>query len=355
VAVACGAVLTVLPFPATPPKPGVPLLRDVTVAGRRVPVFVAPGRPGWNLVHVGADRASVGMDRQRLAPASARPGTTQLWATVWMPAGRGRLWIGYRGATAALPFDTGRRGPAGVDLRGPDGPECASVALGRVIAGVDTPLRSCPSGALSDSDADALTAMVRFIAGRGVHALALVGDVSARGVRATAYVRAAAGRFGLSVLDLGTASPRRSGDEGRVPVAVVSGWAGADGVVQAVSRGRLVAEGVYLAPWLLNAPLLAPAAGQLIPLRFHPGDPPALRYIAALNRRFPGDEATQAGFLGWSSRVAGVTAPLRLYAASRIFVPGGIGPLSLDHGGHGAGHWLPDGAVVPITGPLNRI
>ncbi|MGW4425974.1 hypothetical protein [Streptosporangium sp. NPDC004631] len=343
-AVAAGTALTAVPRPAPPPVPGVPLLGDVTVAGHRLPVLVAPARPGWNLVHIGADQASAGTDPARLTPATAQPGTRYTWARIWLPAGRSPLWIGLRGAVAELPVDTGDDGAGGPDLRGPDGPECAHVALGRAVAGVGAPLRSCPADRLTAADAADLRAMVRFVAARGVRVIGLAGDPSPRGTRAAAEVRAEAGRQRLTVVAPGAA---------RAPLIVVSGWADADRVVRDVGTGRVAALGTYLAPWLLSAPLLGPSAGQLVPLRFHPGDPRGLSYAAALNLRFPGEPATAAGYRGWSGE-PGSQAPPRLYAASTLSVPGHAQPggASGGHDGHGGGRWLPGGTITPITGPL---
>jgi hypothetical protein len=146
---------------------------------------------------------------------------------------------------------------------------------------------------------------------------------------------------------------------------VVAGWEGADRAVRGVSTGRTRAQGTYLAPWLLTAPLLGPPAGQLLPLRFHPGTVPSLTYAMALDARFPGEPPSAAGYAEWSrtTRATQATgqksatqavpydaAPLRLYAASQIYVPG-----MPTHTGHGTGgRWLPNGTVTPITGPLDE-
>jgi len=344
-----GVTAGVLAAPADRPEPGVPVLRTVTVSGQRLPVFVVPARPGWNLVHVGADRVTAGTDPARLAPAAGRPGTTQAWAPVWLPAGRSQVWIGYRGATASLPVDTGPANAAGPDLRGPDGPECATFALGRAIAGAAEPLGACPADRLASADAAALRAMVRFVAGRGVSGFGLVSDSSPRAVEAEAVVRAEADRAGLTVGSLpgqsvGAAPARAAGN----PVVVVSGWAAAEAAIREVGTGRLRAQGSYLAPWLLNAVLLDTPAGQLLPLRFDTADARAMRYVAVLGAAFPGAPATAASFTGWLRADLGAE-PVRLHAASRVSVPG----LPAQHA-HTSGRWLPSGAIVAVTGPLDE-
>jgi hypothetical protein len=358
--------------PPTVAPPGQPVLAGVTLGGHRLPVLVAPGRPGWNLVHVGADRAAVGTSAARLTPATARPGTAHVWAPVWLAPGRNSVLISHAGAVAALPIDAGpgtageaedagstaeARG-AGVDsapdLRGPDGPECASLALGRAVAGVRAALRACPADGLAPADAASLRAIVLFVAARAVPAVGLVDDASARGRQAADAVRVAAARAGVRVEAPGAGKP----------LIVVSGWTSAAATIADVSAGKLAAQGTYLAPWLLTAPLLRPPAGQVIALRFDPGQAAPLRYVAALDAAFPGEPATAAGFAGWSRSTA-EPATARLYAASLVFVPGnpvGPGPPARanqavatagGHGSHGAARWLPDGTVTAVSGPLS--
>ena len=125
-------VVTAAAIVVVPPQrdAGTPVLASVTVADRRLPVLVAPGRPGWNLVHVGAPEVSVA----GVAAATARPGAGDSWAEVWLPAGSGRISVTHNGFTGSIEILTGDRA-GGPDLRGPDGPECAHSALGGVIGG----------------------------------------------------------------------------------------------------------------------------------------------------------------------------------------------------------------------------
>jgi hypothetical protein len=351
--IATTAILSGAALPAEPAPSGVPVLADVTVGGHRVPVLVAPARPGWNLVHVGVDAVSVGTDPARLTGATARKGTGLGWAEVWLPAGRSRLWIGHGGAVAALTVDAGKAAGGTPDLRGPDGPECASTALGRLLAGATAPLHACPADRLTAADAGALRAMVRFLAGRGVKTATVVGDSSARATAAATTLRDEAARAGVALVGPGA----------RTPLLLVSGWDRADSVIADVSAGRLPAEGTYLAPWLLNTPLLAPPAGQLLPLRFDPAGASAQAYLAALNARFPGEPATDASYAGWPTASERDTGTPRIYAASTLIVPGviaAVGGISGVGGGGHAGHngrsdgrWLPNGTVLAVSGPLD--
>jgi hypothetical protein len=337
------AALDVLPRPGPRVVPGVPAVGSVSLAGHRVPVLVAPSRPGWNLVHIGFGQASVGTGPGRLVPATVRPGARNAWAPVWLPAGRSRLWIGHAGAVGTLSVDTGRAGgDRAPDLRGPDGPECATAALGRTIAAAAVPLRGCPADRLDPADAAALRAVVRFLAARGATTVGLVADSSPRGTSAAATVTQAARQEHLAVAAPGPA---------RIPLIVVSGWAGADAAIREVGAGHVGALGTYLAPWLLNPELLRTPAGQLIPLRFDTGDPAALAYLTALAARFPDEPPTSTGYLGWKSAGPADGREVRLYAATaQILVPG----VAAAHGGHGQGaaRWLPQGAVTAVTGPL---
>ncbi|MFI0366578.1 hypothetical protein ACH35V_01790 [Actinomadura sp. 1N219] len=372
--VMAGSALTAIPLPGAS-APGAPVLADVSLGDARVPVLVAPNRPGWNLVHIGTDGASAGTDRSALSPGTTEPGTRHSWARVWLTSGQNRVWIRHRGDTAGLPLDTGS-GRGGADLRGADGPECASLALGRAIAGRSTRLESCPADRLTAADADALRNIVGFIAGRGVKDIGLISDLSPRGVQAAATVRAEAARRRLDV-----APPGR-----RRPLIVVSGWARADRAVRDVGAGRLTAQGTYLAPWLLNARLLESPAGQLLPLEFDPAHARGRAYVAAQEARFPGEPATAAGFYGWSGGPGPERTARQLYAASILSIPGtpigsvegpaeekddqvarsgahghgaqsGEGvPAPRSGGGHGAhvnNSWLPNGTITAVTGPLD--
>jgi hypothetical protein len=337
--IAAGAIA--IPAPAAGHVPGTPLMATVTVADRQLPVLVVPGRQGWNLVHIGAEEASVGS-----TPATARPGTANSWAEVWLPAGASTLSIAHAGATATLEIDTGEQ-EGGPDIRGPDGPECAHWALGKAIAGTSTPLDSCPADSLTPADAAGLRATVRFLAERGVATVGLLGDVAPRAVEAEQVVRAEAQRLRLTV-----AEPGRATD----PLIIVSGWQTADHALDEIGTGRAAAQGTYLAPWLLNTNLLGQPAGQLLTLRFHPGEAPALGYLAELHARFPGEAATASGYAGWSGTAGQDDSLPRLYAASKLYVPAPVQQLQSTgdgHGTHGGGGWLPNGSIVPVTGPLD--
>ncbi|KWX01801.1 hypothetical protein LI90_2833 [Carbonactinospora thermoautotrophica] len=192
VAVVAGGVVATIPVPDPPPTPGVPLLREVTLADHRVPVLVTPHRPGWNLVHLGGEGTLGATVRTSPAsppvPAEERAGAPGRWALVELPAGRSTLRIEYYGQSAKVPVDTGHDRTAPAAITGPDGPECASMALGAAVAGARTPLLSCPSDRLDDRDAASLRALVGFLAHRGVPALTLVADASPRGTAAARAV-----------------------------------------------------------------------------------------------------------------------------------------------------------------------
>ncbi|MGW5668278.1 hypothetical protein [Micromonospora sp. NPDC003776] len=326
--------------PVAPPPAGEPVLASVSVAGQPVPVLVTPGRPGWNLVHLGPGATMVGTDPAHAAAATTRPGAGNTWAEVQLPAGRTRLWIGDGRQGAWLTVDTGsdRTAP---NLRGPDGPECASQALGRLLSAHPGRLLSCPADELGPADAAALRATVRFIAERGTTAMGLVTDDSPRGVAAAAVVEGEATRLRVET----------TSDAKGKPLMVLAGWAVGDRAVRDVASGNTRAEAVYLAPWLLNSPLLSQPAGQLIPLRFDPRAATSHAYLRALGTRFPGESPSAAGYEGWHGPGLDAT-PVRLYAASRVFVPGD--PLLKPHQHHStvaSATWLPNGTVTAVSPP----
>ncbi|NHO83570.1 hypothetical protein [Micromonospora sp. CMU55-4] len=330
------ATATAVALPAPPGRPGAPLLVAVDNGGRGLPLVVAPQRPGWNLVHVGAEGVSVGTRADRLSPAVRLPGATNGWALVHLPPGPSRLHVAYGGRQAVIRLDAGAADAPGPDLRGPDGPECVSAALGVLLRDDPQPLSRCPADALTSGDREDLDATVAFLVPRAEGALSVVGDSSARSVAAVAAVTDAARRAGLRVVPPGS---------GRHPTLVVTGWAGAEAALRDAARGPGAAAGTYLAPWLLTAAVLRPATGQMLALRFDPRAEPVSRYVAELARRFPGEPATVSGYLAWQG--GSPAGPARMYAAAAVSLPGPVA-----HGGHGRSGFLPGGTVTAVTGPL---
>ncbi|MEV4001388.1 hypothetical protein [Actinomadura sp. NPDC049753] len=316
--------------------PGVPLLREVDLAGERVPILVTPQRPGWNLVHTGDRPVSVGTSRDPAGATARMPGAPGTWRQVWLPPGRSRIRLASGGRTTSLAVDTGQ-GPAASPQLRTDGPECASAALGVLVSGGDTAV-PCPADRLDAADAAALRATVGFLAGRGVRSVHLVGDGSPRSRAAALVVREASARAGLTITAAGADRP----------VILVPGWPGADAALRRMARGSLRGQGAYLAPWLLSAPLLAIPAAQMLPLRFSPRDPDPLRYAAELGARFPDETPTVVGYRAWRGP-GGTDGPPRLYAASLVTFMPSRAPARHAHTGTS---WLPGGTITVATGPL---
>lgn len=334
-----------------PSPPGTPVLRTLHLGGKQVGVLVVPGRPGRNLVGIGAADAKAAADGDALREGRRRPGSAQTWVSVDLPEGSSTLRVSAGGANASLTVDTGSgRTAAPRALTTADAPECAASAAGALVAGENRPLTACPSDTLTAEDADALRAMVRFLAGREVPALGLVSDESPRGRKAAAAVRAQARQEGITVTGPGKDRP----------VIVTSGWAGATEVADAVEGGTTRAQGVYLAPWLLARSVLTPSAGQLIPLRFTPRTKEAMEYTEALAARLPGEYPSGSGYTAWQRARGEEPAPRpRLYAASTAYVPGTmISADGGDTGGHQHGasgaDWLPSGMISPVSGPMRE-
>ncbi|WBB53789.1 hypothetical protein [Verrucosispora sp. WMMD573] len=327
---------TTVALPASPGHPGVPLLVTLDTGGRGIPLVVVPQRPGWNLVHVGAEGVSVGLRTDRLSPVGRRPGAANGWALIHLPPGDSRLHIAYGGRTAVVRLDAGAANAGAPDVSGPDGPECVSAALGALLRGTSSPLERCPADLLTPSDREDLKTTVAFLAPRAEGAIGVVGDSSARSVAAVATVTAAAQRAGLRVVPAGT---------GRHPTLVVTGWAEAETAIRDAARGPSATLGTYLAPWLLTASVLRPATGQMLALRFDPRKESVSRYLTELARRFPGEPATVSGYLAWQGDRP--TGPPRMYAAAAVSLPGPVA-----HAGHGRSGFLPGGTVTAVTGPL---
>ncbi|HET9257589.1 MAG TPA: hypothetical protein VFO16_20640 [Pseudonocardiaceae bacterium] len=339
-ALAAGALLAAIPAPPLPGVPSVALLRTVTLSGAPLPMTVVPQRPGWNLVHAAGPPGStvaVGLDRAHLTRMAPRPGTTGGWALVHLPPGHSTLWVERGGAVDALRLNTadGQRDPR---ITGPDGPECASAALGALLANPAAAPGRCPADALSTADGVALRELVGFLARRHVRALDLVGDGSPRSAQASAAVRAAAVASGVAI---------GPGRDPNLPRIVVGGWPTAELVLQESARGA--PQAVYLAPWLATAALLAHSTGAVVALGFDPREAPPHDYLAALRAAVPGESCTPAGYTAWlAARGMVSSAPTRLYASARI----SLLPAELDHHHSDTASWVPGGALIPVTAPL---
>ncbi|SBT43065.1 hypothetical protein [Micromonospora auratinigra] len=331
--------LTAAAAPVTAAPVGVPVLARVDL-GEPGSVLVVPGRPGRNLVRVPDVGWRVGGTADRLLPATARPGTDGAWATLDLAPGQREIWVGRAGRSVAVAVPVGTGPRAADELTGPDGPECATAVLGRLAAGRREPVTSCPAQRLAVPDRAALVAAIRFVAGRGVDTITLVGDDSPRSREATAAVTAEAGRHGLTVSATGGG-----------PLVVVAGWELARRTLADVAAGRRAAPaGAYLAPWLLHAPLLDQPVGQVLALAFGPIEPGPQRYLGALAALAPDVPPSAGGYDAYLTATGGhLTGPVRLYAAARITVPGDVG----GHAGHHGTAWLPGGTVTPVTNALD--
>ncbi|WP_153040189.1 hypothetical protein [Actinoplanes sp. TFC3] len=320
---------TRLPEPAA-----TPVLRHLTSLPGAPAVLVVPGRPGVNVVHLLTAGAQAGTRADALIATAARPGAGAGWAEVRLVPGRNRIWLRAAGVLTSIDLDAGEAAPAATVAA--DLPECAATVAGGLIAGRSVPWRGCPDEQLAPADVRALNATVDFLAGRDVPAIALASDTSPRGVQAAAAVRARARAAGVRITGPG---------DSRVPYLLTSGWSTADGILRRVAADVLPAQGVYLAPWLLSAELLDVPAGQVTGLDFDPGSPAAHAYLTALHEVFPEDPACTGGYRSFAGAEAADPTPVRLFASSRLVMPGMDG-----HGG--TQRWLPDGAVTAVTGPL---
>ncbi|MCR6485266.1 hypothetical protein M8542_20770 [Amycolatopsis sp. OK19-0408] len=340
------SALGAIPAPPPLPVPGVPLLADD--AG--FPVLVSPQRPGRNVVHFPASAGgelSVGAGGL-VTKAVARPGAEGTWADVDLPPGRSDLEIRRGDTTTVVEVDAGER--PGPSITEADAPECASAALGGLVAGRADVLTACPADVLTPEDSGALVKLVGFLAGRKPSALTLAEDDSPRGVAAAKLVRETAARTGLAV------RPDAGPD---TALLVVSGWAGGyTALTRAAELQRLEPThqyGLYLAPWLLNGPIVNAVASASLPLRFDPRDATAVGYAVAVGNRFGGESPALGGFRTWlgADHSAG---DVQIFAAAQVNAmpmyptePHATGMvMDRDY----AGQWVPDGTIVPITSVL---
>ncbi|MCI2420341.1 hypothetical protein MOQ72_23120 [Saccharopolyspora sp. K220] len=333
IAVIAWTALPGIPRPHDLPVPGVPRL--ASAAG--TPVLVSPHRPGRNLVHF---PESAGLDvaveaSGRIARAVPKPGSSGTWAEVELPAGRSDFVVRRGAEQGSVDVDTGELPtlPAAV---GADGPECASAALGGIVAGSAAQLDRCPATELSTEDDDALRKLVGYLASAAVPSINVVGDDSPRARAAAEVVISQAQQRGLAVRD----------DPGGALV-VVSGWSRAAEVLSSASY----LYGVHLAPWLLHGPVVNSVAGSSIPLRFDPRDQRSLTYGMAVASGFGGEPPSLAGFRRWlAARQENLTGEVAIYASAQVDV---MRMANHQHGSSAVGQWIPQGTIVAITGPLS--
>lgn len=350
-AIVAGAVLTSLPPPGPPPVAGAPLVRALILDDVTTGLVIAPQRPGLNLVHLMTDRFTEVVVDGRRYQAEPRPGTQGLWAEVRLPAGRSLLEVRQGRQVAAQIVNTGS-GPDQSALSGPDGTECAAAALGAVLGGSRAPLAPCPSESLAPTDAVALHALVALLDKRGVRSLGLITDASPRGAAAEREVRSAARAARLRVFSQGS-------NGGRVDAVIaLAGWQVSRSELETLRAGTAPLYGTYLAPWLMQAALVAAGGGSpLAALPFDPAGPQARDYLSVLRRVGPGESASAAGLLAFLAARGEQPAQrdVLLYAATVGFevmpMSGGPGGSQMDHRGFNA-TWLGRGALTPVSGPL---
>lgn len=336
---------TAFPAPGPLPTPGVPELTQVSVAGQQLPTLVTPQRPGVNLVHFPASAGSglsvaAGGAQVRATPRAGAEGT---WAEVRLPAGRSSLTVQRKGNRGSLDVDAGTaRGPASAS--GADGPECASAALGTLAAGRRTELTSCPSDSLDTQDAKALRAAVRFLISRHAGAIQTVGDDSPRSRQAETVVRKeSAGKIRI------TSAPEHDS-----ALLVVSGWAAGSAQLRsafgALANGSAYLYGFYLAPWLLNAPVVNSVPSASVPLRFDPRVPDSLEFSTTLEHLFGEENPSTSAYYAWRrAKQLPIDARAQIYATAQVDAM----PMSgMRMGAPYPGQWVPNGTVVPVSGLL---
>jgi hypothetical protein len=351
-----GATLTGLPNPGPAPTAGAPLVRRLTIDDAATGLVVVPQRPGLNLVHLQTTRFTDLRVAGKRYAATPRPYADGQWALISLPPGRSRLQVIQGKHVAQRVLNAGPALPAGaptdpLQLAGPDGPECLAAALGAVLGGSRGPLTGCPAQQLRAADARALTALVGQLAGRGVHTLGLVADSTPRAVAAAAAVRAAASGAGVRVARLAASLP------GALPDVVLSVAGAADTrTALAAAADKPPRYGSYVAPWLMDAPLVAAGGGSAFAaLPFDPQGDQAMQYLSALALVGPGG-GSESGLVAYlAARGVEPAQRIRVWAATSAFtvMPMNDDPAHAhDEDGQGAG-WLAGGALTPVSPALS--
>jgi hypothetical protein len=134
-------------------------------------------------------------------------------------------------------------------------------------------------------------------------------------------------------------------------VITTAGW----GVTDMALRDRATRDplyGIYLAPWLMQAEIVAAAGGApLAVLPFDPLGPVASAYVAALHGVAPTQSASAAGLSAFRSARGDPPGrtPLTLYTATRAFSVMPSAGASDGPARHSAAEgWLRGGPLTPI-------
>lgn len=334
------------------PKPGAPLLAHLSDG---TPLLVTPMHLGKNLVHFpdSAGKAlSVTAENGQHIRATARPGAEGTWAEVDLPAGRSALTVEHGDSVSTVHVNTGAEPPMPSAV-GDDGPECASGALGSLVAGSRAPLTRCPSDVLAPADATALRQLVGYITAHGAPGITVAEDGSQRSQQAAQVVRDSVARANM---------PTSSAADPSNALVVVTGWSRSAQLLDEVTHRQATrptyTAGIYLAPWLLYSPVVNKAPISYVPLRFNQRDKRALSYAIALANAFGGEMPSTSGFDQWcTARHETSHEPLILHASAQVDLmrmmhtrddmPG------MSMGGRHPGQWVANGTCVPVSGPLS--
>jgi hypothetical protein len=372
-----GATLAVLPGVLPFPAPIGPLVASGSADGHTVTVVLAPNQPGRNQVTIygaaGAPAAWLDGDSRGAIALDADAGGSSWTGTAELTAGRSTLHVG----SLAVPVDVRRTPGAAVRLverfapSAVDAAECAGHVLGQLAAirdhnatsartatlSVLAPDEDAPAGAIElpgcREDGGAAKSgeiLAAAFAKRGVRSLTVVVDGSdrARGF-ADAVARAA---IGIHVVGPSLdAAPLGDG------VLVATGWADAPAVLDRLRAADGAAtRPVVLAPWLLHADLLAPAAadaslGQLtVAASIDPTSALARRYLSSITA---GQEPSAAGLTGYAEALAAIAGdvPSDQPTTLALFTPVHIQVLP-GHDHETTSGWLPTGDLAPVSALL---
>lgn len=113
---------------------------------------------------------------------------------------------------------------------------------------------------------------------------------------------------------------------------------------------------MYLAPWLLNPPIVRSVASSLLPLRFDPRVSASLSYAVAVANAFDGENATPDGYYRWLA-AQGQPVPaggVQVYATAQVDAMPMAGSDMADMSQPYPGQWIPGGTIVPVSGVLNQ-
>jgi hypothetical protein len=115
--------------------------------------------------------------------------------------------------------------------------------------------------------------------------------------------------------------------------------------------------GLYLAPWLLNGPIVNAVSSSSVPLRFDPRETLAISYAVATSDAFGGESPSVGGFYDWlGEQGRTVFGDVQIFASAQVnampMYPSEPHSPGIEMSPDYTGQWVPQGTIVPVSALL---